>query len=382
MTEASLHPDADPVVLVVDDLAANLRLMEAVLAPRGHRVILAGSGAEALDILSREDVDIVLLDILMPEMDGYEVCRRIRADQRTAYLPVVMVTASGDQEKVNAIEAGADDFVAKPFAQPELLARVRSLIRIKRFHDTITRQAVELADWNRELEERVRRQVEELERVSRLRRFLSPQVAEVVLTAGDGVFAEGHRRDITVVFADLRGFTRFAETAEPEEVWAILGQYHRSIGDLVMRFDGTLERFTGDGIMVFFNDPVPVDDAAARAVRLGVAMRARVQELAEAWRRAGHDLALGVGIAQGYATCGRIGFEGRYDYAAIGTVTNLAARLCSAAEPWQVLVTQKVSAAVEELAVTRPIGDLTLRGFSRPVATFDVIGLDAARVAP
>jgi class 3 adenylate cyclase len=382
MTEASLPPDAEPVVLVVDDLAANLRLMEAVLAPRGHRVILAGSGAEALDILRREDVDIVLLDILMPDMDGYEVCRRIRADQRTAYLPVVMVTASGDQEKVNAIEAGADDFVAKPFAQPELLARVRSLVRIKRFHDTITRQAAELADWNRELEERVHRQVEELERVSRLRRFLSPQVAEVVLATGDGAFAAGHRRDITVVFADLRGFTGFAETAEPEEVWGVLGQYHQSIGDLVMRYDGTLERFTGDGIMVFFNDPVPVDDAAARAVRLGVAMRARVQELAQAWRRAGHDLALGVGIAQGYATCGRIGFEGRYDYAAIGTVTNLAARLCSAAEPWQVLVTQKVNAAVEELAVTRPIGELTLRGFSRPVATFDVIGLDAARVAP
>ncbi len=366
MTEASRPPEADPVVLVVDDLSANLRLMEAVLAPRGHRVVLAASGAEALDILSREDVDIVLLDILMPDMDGYEVCRRIRADQRTAYLPVVMVTASGDQEKVNAIEAGADDFVAKPFAQPELLARVRSLVRIKRFHDTITRQADELAEWNRELEARVNQQVEELERVGRLRRFLSPQVAEVVLAAGDEAYAEGHRRDITVVFADLRGFTGFAERAEPEEVWDILGQYHRSVGDLVMRFDGTLERFTGDGIMVFFNDPVPVDDAPARAVRLGVAMRARVQELAGSWRRAGHDLALGVGIAQGYATCGRVGFEGRYDYAAIGTVTNLAARLCAAAEPWQVLVTQRVSAAVEDLAVSRPVGELALRGFSRP----------------
>lgn len=382
MTDTSLHPEADPVVLVVDDLSANLRLMEAVLTPRGHRVILAASGAEALEVLSLEAVDIVLLDILMPDMDGYEVCRRIRADQRTAFLPVVMVTASGDQEKVNAIDAGADDFIAKPFAQPELLARVRSLVRIKRYHDTIARQAVELADWNRELEERVRRQVEELERVSRLRRFLSPQVAEMVLSAGDGSFAEGHRRDITVVFADLRGFTGFAETAEPEEVWDILGQYHQAIGDLVMRFDGTLERFTGDGIMVFFNDPVPVDDAAARAVRLGVAMRARVQELADVWRRSGHTLALGVGIAQGYATCGRIGFEGRYDYAAIGTVTNLAARLCSAADPWQVLVTQRVSAAVEDVAVVRPVGELTLRGFSRPIATYDVIGLDAARVAP
>ncbi|HYN56551.1 MAG TPA: response regulator [Motilibacterales bacterium] len=382
MIDAALNPEVDPVVLVVDDLSANLRLMEAVLAPRGHRVILASSGAEALEVLGREDVDIVLLDILMPDMDGYEVCRRIRADERTAFLPVVMVTASGDQEKVNAIEAGADDFVAKPFAQPELLARVRSLVRIKRYHDTIARQAVELADWNRELEERVSRQVEELERVSRLRRFLSPQVAELVLSSGDSAFADGHRRDITVLFADLRGFTAFAETAEPEEVWDILGRYHQSIGDLVMRFDGTLERFTGDGIMVFFNDPIPVADAAARAVRLGVAIRARVQELAEAWRREGHELALGIGIAQGYATCGRIGFEGRYDYAAIGTVTNLAARLCSAAQPWQVLVTQRVSAAVEDVAVVRPVGELTLRGFSRPIATYDVIGLDAARVAP
>jgi class 3 adenylate cyclase len=293
-----------------------------------------------------------------------------------------MVTASGEQEKVNAIEAGADDFVAKPFAQPELLARLRSLVRIKRYHDTVQRQAAELADWNVELEERVRRQVEELERVSRLRRFLSPQVAEAVLSAGDVDFAEGHRRHITVVFADLRGFTSFAETAEPEEVWDILRRYHQAVGDLVMRFDGTLERFTGDGIMVFFNDPVPVADATARAVRLAVAMRARVQELAEAWRREGHDLALGIGIAQGYATCGRIGFEGRYDYAAIGTVTNLAARLCSAAAPWQVLVTQRVSAAVEDVAVTQPVGELVLRGFSRPVATFDVVGLDAARVAP
>ena len=382
MTDAAPNPEADPVVLVVDDLSANLRLMQAVLEPRGHRVILASSGAEALEVLGREEVDIVLLDILMPDMDGYEVCRRIRADERTAFLPVVMVTASGDQEKVNAIDAGADDFVAKPFAQPELLARVRSLVRIKRYHDTIARQAVELADWNRELEERVSRQVEELERVSRLRRFLSPQVAEMVLTAGDGSFVEGHRRNITVVFADLRGFTGFAETAEPEEVWAVLGQYHQAIGDLVMRFDGTLERFSGDGIMVFFNDPVPIDDAAPRAVRLGVAMRARVQELADAWRRAGHTLALGVGIAQGYATCGRIGFEGRYDYAAIGTVTNVAARLSAAAAPWQVLVTQRVRAGIEEFAVSRHVGELELQGLSRPVPTYDVVGLDSARVIP
>jgi class 3 adenylate cyclase/CheY-like chemotaxis protein len=382
MTEARTDAPIEPVVLVVDDLPANLRLMEAVLAPRGHRVITAASGRAALDVLVERDVDIVLLDILMPEMDGYEVCRRIRSDARTAFLPVVMVTASGDQEKLSALSAGADDFLTKPIDQAELVARVASLVRIRRYHDTIVRQSAELAEWNRELEDRVGRQVAELERMGRLRRFLSPQVAESVLSAGIEGFAGGHRRDIAVVFADLRGFTTFAETAEPEEVWEVLREYHQALGDLAMRYDGTVERFTGDGIMVFFNDPLPVDDAPLRAVRLGVAMRGRVQELAEHWQRRGHDLALGVGIAQGYATCGLIGFEGRVDYAAIGTVTNTAARLCAAAEPWQVLVTQRVRAAAEEIAVTRPVGELALRGLARAVPTFDVVGIDAARVSP
>ena len=333
-------------------------------------------------MLAEHNVDIVLLDILMPEMDGYEVCRRVRSDERTAFLPVVMVTASGDQEKVSALAAGADDFLAKPIDRAELVARVDHCVRIKRYHDTVERQAAELAKWNRELEDRVGTQVAELQRMGRLRRFLSPQVAESVRVPGTRTSAMGHRRDITVLFADLRGFTSFAEAAEPEEVWEVLREYHQAIGDLVMRYNGTLERFTGDGIMVFFNDPLPVDDAPLRAVRLGVAMRGRVQELAEHWQRQGHGLALGVGIAQGYATCGLIGFEGRVDYAAIGTVTNTAARLCAAAEAWQILVTKRVRAAAEDIAVTRPVGELALRGLSRPVPTFDVVGIDAARATP
>jgi adenylate cyclase len=373
---------AEPRVLVVDDLEANIRLLDAVLTPRAHHVTAARSGDEALAILARQDVDIVLLDIVMPGMDGLEVCRRIRADQRTAYLPVVMITASGDQEKLRALEAGADDFVTKPLNQSELLARVRSLVRLKRYHDTIEQQSAELASWARELERRVERQVAELERIGRLRRFLSPQVADLLLSSGEQGFVDGHRGEITVTFIDLRGFTAFAETAEPEDVWALLRQYHQAIGELVTRFDATLERFTGDGIMLFFNDPVPVDDAPQRAVRLGVAMRASVQELEKGWRRLGYDLALGVGIAQGYATMGRIGFEGRFDYAAIGTVTNLAARLCAAAEPWQILITQRVRSLVEDEAVTRPVGELSLKGLSRPVPTFDVVSLDAAAVAP
>jgi adenylate cyclase len=369
----------EPLVLAVDDLQTNIRLLDAVLSPRGYRVISAGSGPEALQRVKDHQPDLVLLDIVMPEMDGYEVCRRLREDPATAFLPVVMITASGDQEKLRAIEAGADDFVTKPFDQAELLARVRSLVRIKRYHDTIEGQAAGLAEWNRTLEQRVQQQVEQLERMGRLRRFLSPQLADLVVSSGDESFLESHRREITVVFCDLRGFTAFAETSEPEEVMGVLGDYYAALGDLVSRFEGTLERFTGDGLMAFFNDPLPCEDAPLRAVRMAVAMRSRVQGLARDWMRHGNDLALGVGLAQGYATLGQIGFEGRSDYTAVGSVPNLAARLCAAAHPWQILLSQRVHAAVEEFVTSEPVGELTLRGFSRPVVTFNVLGLDAAR---
>jgi len=371
----------EPLVLAVDDLPANVRLLDAVLSPRGYRVLGAGSGPEALALVAEHRPDLVLLDIVMPEMDGYEVCRRLRQDPATAFLPVVMITASGDQERLLAIEAGADDFVAKPFDQAELLARVRSLLRIKRYHDTIEGQAAELAEWNRTLEQRVSDQVGQLERMGRLRRFLSPQLADLVVSSGDESFLDSHRRDITVVFCDLRAFTAFAETAEPEEVMGVLDDYYQALGDLVTRFEGTLERFTGDGLMVFFNDPLPCEDAPLRAVRMAVAMRNRVEGLAKDWTRHGYDLALGVGVAQGYATLGRVGFEGRSDYTAIGNCTNLAARLCAEARPWQILLSPRVHAAVEEFVTSEPVGELTLRGFSRPVATFNVVGLDAARIS-
>ena len=368
-------------ILVVDDKPQNVRLLDAVLSPRGYQVVSACSGPEALSALQEVSVDLVLLDIVMPGMDGYEVCKRIRADEATAFLPVVMITASGDQEKLRALESGADDFVTKPFNQAELLARVASLAKVKRYHETIRRQADELAAWNRELEERVAAQVAELQRAARLRRFLSPQVAELVMGSGDESVLESHRREIVVVFCDMRGFTQFAESSEPEEVIDVLREYHAALGDLVFRFEGTLERFTGDGLMVFFNDPIPCDDAPLRSLRMAVAMRTRVRELSEAWTRRGHDLGFGLGIAQGYATLGRIGFEGRFDYAAIGSVTNLAARLCADAKPWQILTTQRVLSQTDGLAVGSPVGELALRGFSRPVMAYDVKGLDESRIA-
>ena len=370
----------DPLVLVVDDVVQNVRLLEAVLSPKGFRVATASSGEEALDALSKQHPDLVLLDILMPGMDGYEVCRRIREDPGTAFLPVIMMTASGEQEKIRAIESGADDFVNKPFDQAELLARVRSLVRVKRYHDTIERQAAELAGWNRELEHRVQDQIEQLERVGRLRRFLPAQLADLIISSGDESFLNAHRREITVVCCDLRGFTAFAESAEPEDVWEILGEYNGALGDLIGRFEGTLERFTGDGLVVFFNDPIPCHDAPLRSVRMALTMRQRVQELADGWQRRGHELALGVGIDQGYATLGRVGYADRFEYASVGSVTNLAARLCAEAAPWQILVTQRVNAVAEEFVVSRLVGELSLRGFSRPIRTFEVSGLDSAKV--
>lgn len=239
----------------------------------------------------------------------------------------------------------------------------------------LRRHAKALGDLNQTLEQRVRAQVEELSRLGRLRRFLSPQLAEMIASSGDERLLESHRRDITVVFCDLRGFTAFAETAEPEEVMTILREYHAALGELISQYEGTLERFAGDGIMVFFNDPVPCDDAALRAVRMAVGMRERMRAMLLRWRRRGYELGFGVGIAKGYATCGRIGFEGRYDYGAIGTVTNLAARLCNEAEGDQILVSGRVFLDAEEHIEAAEGGALTLKGLNRPVTVYQVTAL-------
>jgi class 3 adenylate cyclase/CheY-like chemotaxis protein len=366
----------DATVLVVDDLPQNRRLLDAVLSPRGFTVRQASSGQEALELMQEVLPDVVLLDVMMPGLDGYETCRRIREDPAMSFVPVVMVTASGDAEKVKGTEAGADDFITKPFDQLELLARVRSLVRVKRYHDTITAQSAALAEWNHQLEERVAGQLAELERLGRLRRFLSPQIAQLVVDTGDESFLRSHRREIVSVFTDLRGFTAFAERGEPEEVMEVLSEYHLALGELVFAYEGTLEHFAGDGLLVFFNDPVPCPDAPDRAVRMAVEMRDRVAGLAEGWRRKGHELGFGVGIAQGYATLGRVGFPGRYDYAAIGTVTNLAARLCSSAGPGQILVSQRVRHRIVGAVDSREVGPLELKGFSRPVEAHEVLALN------
>jgi class 3 adenylate cyclase/CheY-like chemotaxis protein len=362
-------------ILVVDDVEKNARLLADVLAAKGYRTSKANSGEAALAAIAAEPPDLVLLDVMMPGLDGYAVCRAIRADARTAVLPVVLVTALDPaQERLKGIEAGADDFLNKPVNQAELMARVRSLLRIKAYQDEIEHQRAELADWNRTLERRVADGVAQLERVGRLKRFFSPQLAEAIVGGGADDPLKSHRREITVVFLDLRGFTAFTETADPEEVMGVLREYHAAMGRLITEHEGTLERFTGDGIMVFFNDPTPMPDAAPRAVRMALRMQREVARLADGWQRRGYELRMGIGIAMGFATIGAIGFEGRIDYGAIGTVTNLAARLCAEAAGGEVLVSQRVLASLGPGFVTEPRGEIRLKGFQRPVTVLHVGG--------
>jgi adenylate cyclase len=368
-----------PRVLIADDNPTNVRILRARLAGEGYDIVTAADGEEALAVARETRPDLILLDVMMPKLDGLEVCRRLKAMPDLPFTPIIMVTAMTDAKDVVAgLEAGADEYLGKPVDHAALGARVRSMLRIKALHDTVTAQGEEIARWNATLERRVAEQVAELERVGRLKRFFSPQLADAIVAGGTADPLRSHRREISVVFLDLRGFTAFAETAEPEEVSHVLGVYHREMGRLILEHEGTLERFTGDGMMIFFNDPVPVANPEERSVRMADAMRARVRALGAEWRRRGHDLDFSVGIANGYATIGAIGFEGRWDYAAIGSVTNLAARLCSEAAPDQILISQRIYAAVSDLVEVKEVGPLQLKGFHRPMVAWDVVRVKRA----
>jgi class 3 adenylate cyclase len=370
-------------LLVVDDDAMNRDMLSRRLARQGYTVAVAEAGEQALKMIEGQKFDLVLLDIMMPGVSGLQVLEILRRRHSMADLPVIMATAKDESSDiVEALKLGANDYVTKPLDFPVVLARTESQLALKRAREEIQRlaarledQAAQLADWNRTLEQRVAEQVAELERVGRLKGFFTPQLAELILAGGAEDPLKSHRREVTVVFVDLRGFTAFSETTEPEEVMRVLKEYHAEMGTLILAYEATLEHFAGDGIMVFFNDPVPVPNPGERAVRMALEMRDRMETLTRAWRKHGMELSFGIGIAHGYATMGAIGFEGRWQYAVIGTVANLAARLCDEARGGQILVSQRVYAQVEELVEAEPIGELTLKGLHRPVPTYKLLRL-------
>ena len=363
-------------VLVVDDIEMNRDMLCSLLAADGHKAAVAENGRLALEKIKSNPYDLILLDVMMPEMNGYQVLEHLKSDRTLRDIPVIVLSALDEiGSVVRCIELGAEDYLPKPFDPVLLRARIGACLEKKRLRDQEIRLRNELEEWNKTLEHRVQKQLEQLERLERLKRFFSPQLAELIVSGGTEDPLKTHRREITVVFLDLRGFTAFAETSEPEEVMGVLREYHAEMGKLILEHEGTLERFTGDGMMVFFNDPVPVANPAERAIRMALTMRERVKELSAKWRKLGYELDFGVGIAQGYATIGGIGFEGRWDYGAIGTVTNLASRLCGDAKPSQILVSQRLLGSVEELVEVEPVGELTLKGFQRPVTAHNIIGL-------
>ena len=364
-----------PRILAVDDTPENLEILRIRLEANGYEVLLAADGEEGLAAARSVEPDLILLDIMMPKRDGISVVRELKGDPALKSIPVILVTAKSDtRDVIEGLDAGGDDYLAKPFDHSALLARVRSMLRQKALHDKVQEQAESLANWNRTLEERVSEQVSEIERINRLRRFLPEQVANLIVSSNEEYdLLKSHRREVTVVFCDLRGFTAFSEIAEPEEVMAVLGEYHACLGTLIDSHHGTLERFIGDGVLVVFNDPIQHPDHTSRAVRMAIEMREKVSELSARWQRLGHQLGFGIGIASGHATIGKIGFERRSDYSVIGSVPNLAARLCDQAKPGQILASQRVLLPIETQVEVRPLGELALKGFHRPMAAFDIV---------
>ena len=363
---------AEAALLVVDDNEDNRYTLTRRLKREGYtNLTTANDGKQALELLQSKKFDLMLLDIMMPELNGYQVLEHLKADADLGDLPVIMISAVGEVESVvRCIELGAEDYLPKPFDATLLRARVGASLEKKALRD-------EVREMNKNLEKRVQEQVTQLDRLGRLKGFFSPQLAESIISGGGEDLLKTHRREVVVVFLDLRGFTAFTDGSEPEEVMAVLGEYHLLMGQLIMAHEGTLERFAGDGLMIFFNDPIKLENPIANAVKMALEMQAQFVALRAGWKKRGYDLDLGIGIAQGFATLGAIGFEGRWDYACIGSVTNLAARLCNEAKGGQILTNQKTLARVEESAQAEPLGELTLKGIAQPVQAFNVTAFNA-----
>jgi len=374
--EAEVGFSSDRPTLLYADDNSDLRVYVRQLLADKYNVFLAVDGRDGLEKALRYRPDLILSDQMMPQMSGRMLLAAIRDNALLRTTPVIFLTArAGTEARIESLDAGADDYLAKPFDEQELMARIRNLLRARSQERELSMLNQHLAEWNRTLEERVREQVDQLERLSRLKRCFSPQLADLIVAGGTDDPLRSHRRELAVAFIDLRGFTAFAEISEPEEVMTVLREYHAAMGNLIHLHEGTLERFTGDGMVVFFNDPLPVADAPERAVRMAVAMQERVAQLSIGWRKRDYRLDFGVGLAQGYATIGAIGFEARWDYGAIGSVINLASRLCDEAKPGQILMSRRLLSSVEDLVEAVPVGELVLKGFHNPIAAYNLLRL-------
>ena len=367
---------AAAALLVVDDNEDNRYTLTRRLAREGYtNLATANDGREALELMRARPFDLVLLDITMPEMNGYQVLEHMKADPWLRNIPVIMISAIEDVASVvRCIELGAEDYLTKPFDPTLLRARVGACLEKKALRDEVAAQAALLMDWNRKLEQRVQEQVAQINRLGRLKSFFSPQLADYIINSGGEDLLKSHRHEVVVAFLDMRGFTAFTDAAEPEDVMSVLADYHRVLGPLIHAHEGTLERFAGDGMMIFLNDPIRIKSPTKNAVRMALRMHEDFVPLREAWKKRGFDLDLGIGIAQGFATLGAIGFEGRWDYACIGSVTNLASRLCSEAKGGQTLTNQKTLAQIEDLVHAEALGEVALKGLWQTVPVFNITG--------
>jgi adenylate cyclase len=361
-------------ILVVDDEPANIRLLGEILSDEGYDISVARDGEEALAQIERARPHLVLLDVVMPGMSGYDVCSKLRANEITRLLPIILVTgARPEDERVRGLDAGADEFLTKPVNREEMLARVRGLLRIEALHRDIT-------EWNSNLEARVQEQVEQIKRLDQIKSFLPQHVAEVV-AEGNQHLLEPQRRNITVAAIDLRGFTAFSDTAEPEEIMGVLSEYYSTMGEITECHGGAVEAFAGDGMVIFFNAPLEIENHELCAVRAALEMQDAFKTLQASWTKQGHQLGFGIGISNGYATIGAVGFAGRWQYAAIGSVTNLSARLCSDAKDGEILLTSRVHLPIETQLEVEQLGEKTYKGFHKPIPVMAAVKIKAEQDA-
>jgi len=343
-----------PRILLVDDEREIAEVIRRLLEIHGFDVTIAMSAQEALDSMSKQLPELVLSDVMMGGMNGYELCGEIRRRYDDKIVPIILLTGKDwSGERTKGLEAGADDLITKPIDKNQLLNRIHSLVKIKTMHDTV--------------------ETEGKAQVSKLKRFFSPQIADFVLDHSPDTSLQCRRKDVTVVFIDLRGFTAFAEKALPEQVMDVLGEYYATAGNTALRHNGTIGKLAGDGMMFFLNDPVEVADHPARAVEMSLELREEMIKLRDQWVPKGYELDFGIGMATGRATIGAVGFEKYWDYTVIGSVSNLASRLCDEARGGQILASEKFLGAAGLSLATQTLGAVALKGFSHPVKVFNIL---------